>query len=343
MNYIQSRTYIEDLEFIACDTDLVNRLARSKVLVTGATGLIASVFIDTLIHCGGIQVYALCRSPERARMRFGERVNHVIQDVNEPLSSTVKFDYIIHAASNAHPLAYAQAPVDTMKANIIGTVNMLEYARIHDVRRVMFVSSSEVYGVNITQNDNSQTQDRCDCIDLADLRSAYPESKRASEVLCASYRCQYNINTVCVRPWYVYGATFGEVSSRADAQFLRKAFAGEDIIMKSAGTQTRSYCYVSDCVTAMLKVLLNGENGAYNIAGKDNVTIQQFAEIIAETAHVGILFEEPSATERSGYTKAPNSVCGEQRAQRTQALGYVPRYSVADGIERTLKIMREAM
>jgi nucleoside-diphosphate-sugar epimerase len=275
--------------------------------------------------------------------RFGEYVNPIIQDVTEPLMSDVAFDYIIHAASKTHPLAYAQTPVDTMKANILGTNNILEYARTHDTKRVMFVSSWEVYGASGAEQENAHTQDLCGYVDISDPRSSYPESKRAAEVLCTAFAHQYNISTVCARPWYVYGATFSETSSKADVQFLRKALAGEDIIMKSQGTQVRSYCYVSDCVTAMLKILLHGENGAYNIVGKDDVSIRKLAEIISKAANVGITFEEPDEIERSGYTKIPSSVCGEQRAQRTMMLGYGPRYSVKDGIERTLKILHESM
>jgi nucleoside-diphosphate-sugar epimerase len=232
-----------------------------------------------------------------------------------------------------------------MKANITGTANILEYAQTHGVKRMIFVSSSEVYGVNAAPDTATKNnlQECLGYIDLSDFRSAYPESKRAAEVLCTAYTHQYGISTVCARPWYIYGATFSEASSKADAQFLRKALAGEEIVMKSQGTQMRSYCYVSDCVTAMLKILLYGDNSAYDIAGKDDKTIREFAETIAETANVSIVYEEPDKTEHGGYTKILNSVCGKQRAQRTKELGYIPRYSVKDGIERTLKILRESM
>lgn len=327
MNYMNSKTYVEDLIAITSDSNLQKQLYGANVLVTGANGLIASVLTDALSYYGDINVYALCRSQERAKARFGSRVNLIVQDMNEPLNQDINFDYIIHAASNAHPLAYAEFPGDTMKANILGTINVLEYARFHKTKRIMFVSSSEV----------------CGAISLSDLRSAYPESKRAAEMLCTAYKYQYHLNTVCVRPWYVYGATYTETSSRADAQFLRKALLRESIIMKSAGMQIRSYCYVADCVTAMLKILLSGENGAFNIAGKDDISIRQFAEAIANEAKVDITFQEADKIEQKGYTKLQNSVCEEQQAQRTRLLGYVPRYTAVEGIARTMRILHESV
>ena len=337
MNFLESKTYLDDLAAITRDAALPGKLAGSKILITGAGGLIASVLVDALAYCGKIEVYALSRTLETAKSRFGDRVQYITQDVTQPLDSDVCFDYIIHAAANAHPLAYATSPVDIMESNILGTMNCLEYAVKNNAGRVMFVSSSEVYGV-----DNSPSDPwRYGQIDLSDFRSAYPESKRAAEVLCAAYAKQYGIDTVIVRPWYVYGATFTEQSSRADAQFFRKAHNGENIVLKSAGAQMRSYCYVADCVTAMIQVLQKGDGFAYDICGKDDVTIRKFAEVIAKTADVNIVFEHPEEAEQSGYTKASNSVCGKIRASKAAELGYMLGYSIERGVERTLKILSE--
>jgi nucleoside-diphosphate-sugar epimerase len=337
MNFFKSKTYIEDLDAIISNSGL-DSLKGSKILITGANGLIATVLVDSLSRCGGIDVYALCRSYERAQQRFGDRVNYIIQDVTEVLQSNAEFDYIIHAASNAHPIAYSKFPADTMKANVQGTINVLEYAVKHSCKRVLFLSSSEVYGQNDSSLEKPLTEDYCGCVDISDPRSAYPESKRAGEALCAAYLRQYGINTVCVRPSYVFGATMSDSNSRADAQFFRKAMRGESIVLKSPGTQLRSYVYVSDCAAAVFKILLNGDNGPYNIAGNDVVSIRNFAEMIADSAKIGIAYEAPDIIEQKGYSKALNSVCSIDRAR---GAGYVPRVSAAIGIERTLKIRGE--
>jgi nucleoside-diphosphate-sugar epimerase len=128
----------------------------------------------------------------------------ITQDICIPLALGVKFDYIIHAASNTDSIAYATDPVGTIKANVLGCVNLLEYARQFNPEKFLFMSSYEVYG----QNDSGIhgiKEDYYGYIDCTNLRAAYPESKRISEALCVSYYKEYGIKTVMARPAYIYG------------------------------------------------------------------------------------------------------------------------------------------
>lgn len=136
----------------------LEKLKGCNILVTGGNGLIASSFIDALIYINrekdlGMTVFSLCRNAEKANQRFHSYVERkdfqlLIQDVTDPLDDALEFQYIIHAASAAHPSAFNETPVDVMKANFLGTLNLLEYTVRHKNTRFLFVSSSEVYGEN---------------------------------------------------------------------------------------------------------------------------------------------------------------------------------------------------
>jgi len=348
-NFLNSMTYVEDIDLVMRASINWNTLENSTILVTGAIGLIGSFLVDCLIVANRIfnlhtSVYAMSRSSQRLKERFSyvydsnQYLKVIPADVCSFPDFETDFDYVIHAASMNHPVAFSKYPVDTMKTNIIGTINLLDYSISHSCKRFMYVSSSEVYGINDSSLIKPLIEDYSGHLDLTNARSAYPESKRAGEVLCTAYLKQHSLNTVSVRPWYIYGATMIDESSKADAQFLRKAYAKEDIILKSEGSKIRSYCYVADCVQALLCILTNGENGAYNIAGKDTATIKEFAEQCAETAGVSIIYEKPDITEELGYSLAPNGVCSAERAER---VGYKPRVSLREGIKRSLAIMNE--
>ena len=177
-----------------------NKLYKKKVLITGANGMIASSLVDELMTRNvseglDIQLYALCRSKEKAERRFANYCNNdafhlIIQDVVQPLSIPEDFDYIIHAASYAYPEAMNNYPVDVMKANFIGTLNLLEYASRCTNCRFMFVSSSEVYGEN-QEGIDIFTEDMPGTVYYSRFRACYPESKKAAETLCHCYKKQY--------------------------------------------------------------------------------------------------------------------------------------------------------
>lgn len=340
--------YISDLESVINEPLQWDEMDNNSVLLTGANGLISSFFVDCLmarnrIYGSNISIFALCRNKEKAERRFREYLDDgnfrlIIQDVCDPLGLEERFDYIIHAASNAHPLAFATAPVETMKANIVGVMNLLEYARKYNPKKFMFISSAEIYGQN-NSGDKGLKEDYCGYIDCSDPRAAYPESKRVSETLCAGYSKQYGINTVVARPWYIYGPTMIDDNTKADAQFIRNAVNGNNIVMKSAGMQLRSYCYVSDMALAMFYILLRGENGnAYNIANRNcTVTIKEFAETLANIANVKVVYENPSDVEKSGYSAVGNGILD---ADKLENLGWRAKVDLHRGLSTALRILK---
>lgn len=323
------------------------RLRKKSILVTGANGLIGSTFIEALVESNqayslDMNIYAMCRSKSKAEIRFGNLlglglINLLIQDVCTPLDTTYNFDYIIHAASPSHPLAFSISPVDVMIANIIGTINLLEYSKSHN-SRLLYVSSGEVYGENVNNLQSFKESDM-GFLDCTNPRSCYPESKRTAETLCASYLRQFQTDSVIARLCYVYGPAITNDNSRADAQFLRNVINKQDIIMKSAGTQIRSYCYVNDAISALFFILLYGKSGeAYNVANKDSiVSIKEYAQTLATCGGVSLRFEIPDEIEKAGYSTVHRSVLD---ASKLEALGWRAQYDIKQGIIKTLDIVK---
>ena len=336
--------YLRDVDRAIQALPDVQKLRSARILITGATGLVGAFLTDCLLALSDqnaldLRLYALCRNAARAKERFGERVNAIAADVSEA-NALPECDYIIHAASNAHPKAFSADPVGTMLANILGVRNLLEHLRAQGHGRLLFVSTGEIYGDNPAIRDGFAETD-FGKIDSMNPRACYPESKRAAETLCASYLSQYRVDSVVARLCYVYGPTITNENSRADAQFLRSALSKTDIIMKSAGAQVRSYCYVADAARALITILLRGESGsAYNVANRAAVrSIREYAEALAKVAGVQVKFETPEDAEKRGYSTVSRAV---QKPDRLEALGWKPLFSFEEGIEHTFRIIEEA-
>ena len=316
---------------------LGSSFANKSILITGANGLIGSYMVEYL-HSVGAKVYAMSRSLEKLERRFGKDagINFIEQDLNESIETNILFDYIVHTASNAHPLAFSQDPVGTMKTNLFGTLNLLECAK-KSGGKLLYLSTGEIYGNNI---DHHFTEEDLGVVDTKLARSCYPESKRAAETLCVSYNAQYGVNVNVARLCYVYGPTITDTNSRADAQFLRNALNNEDIVMKSKGEQRRTYCYVADAVCALLYILLYGENAqVYNIANPNSiVSVAEYAKTLANIAGVELKFELPDEIEARGYSKPADSILS---AQKLINLGWQPFYNIEKGLENTFKIKKE--
>lgn len=338
--------YRQDLSGVCDRLPCADALKGAAVMVTGATGMIGSCLVDLLSALSqsrglNLRILAPVRNVERARTLLAHVPEAEIfaHDVLSPAGELPRADYIIHAASNAHPMAFSTDPVGTMLGNILGTLHLLEHLRAHSGRRLLFLSTGEIYGENPAVTDGF-SEDDSGKIDPMNPRSCYPESKRAAETLCASYVRQYGLDAVVARLCYVYGPTLSPANSRADAQFLRKALAGENIVLKSAGSQLRSYCYVADTAAALLTLLLKGETGAaYNVANRASVhTIREYAEMLAGLAGVNVTFDLPPEAERAGYSTVTRAV---QKPDRLEALGWSPRLDLRAGLSHTLDILKE--
>lgn len=323
-------------------------LHGTSVLITGATGLIGTALIDILMEHNRIQadtpitVYALGRSRERLHHRFADYeatpyFHYVVQDIRDPLPDDLSFTYMINGASNAHPAAYAKDPVGTILINIQGLSSLLSHAVTHGTKRVLEISSIEVYGQN-RGDVASFDETYCGYIDCNTTRAGYPESKRVCEALCQSYRSQYGLEVCLARPSRVYGPTMLPEDNKATAQFIHNVLRGEDIVLKSDGKQRYSYTYMLDVATAFLTILLKGEDGqAYNVADPGSgITLGALAEKMAEQNHCHVRYEIPSHSESAGFSHLKDGV---MNAGKLESLGWRAMVSLEDGIQKTIQIL----
>ncbi len=305
------------------------------VLVTGATGLIGKAVVDALTLDGKTAVYAASRSRQSFYARFAESENlkYFEFDLLQPIKNAPKFDYIIHAASNADPKMFDQDPVGTMTANFMGMYNLLELVR-KTGGRLIYISSGEVYG----QYDGvceAFCEDYAGYVNFSEARGCYPTAKRAAENLLVCYNKQYGTDGALAWRSHTYGPSQRVRDSRSSSDFFRLAARGEDIIMRSRGETVRSYTCVFDAVSAILTAAVKGKSGeAYNVANKSSaVSIAELAQTIAEAAGRKVVFE-------IGEVKGAGKIArGVLDASKLEALGWRARYNIKDGVKLTLEIM----
>ena len=349
MNLYQNNLYLEDIAATA-QLDLPwEKLQNNSILISGSTGLLGSFLVDVLmtkneqgLNC---KVYALGRSEKKAKERFtrwnnNEQLLFIPYNVNKPFEAENigRLGYVLHLASNTHPVQYATDPIGTIMTNIIGLQNMLEFAVKHQAIRFAFASSNEIYGEN--RGDVELFDEHyCGYIDSNTLRAGYPESKRCGEALCQAYMSQKGLDVVIPRFTRSYGPTMQMSDTKALSQFIKKGIAGENIVLKSAGTQYYSYQYVADSISGLLTVLLKGNSGeAYNIADQESDSmLKDLAQIIAGYAGTQVVFEIPDAVEAAGYSKATKA---RLDGRKLQQLGWKPTYSIEEGLVRTMDILK---
>lgn len=346
------KLYYEDVAWAAQSKLPWEKLEGKSVLITGASGLIGTFLIDVLMYrnenCDmNCRIYAVGRNQTKAAGIFSswwdsQRFTFLAHDINLPMPEEPfngRIHYVLHMASNTHPLAYATDPIGTVTANIIGTNYLLDFAAGHDAERFAFASSNEIYGEN--RGDVELFDEHyCGYLDSNTMRAGYPESKRCGEALCQAYLKQRGLDVVIPRLTRSYGPTMRMSDTKAISQFLRKGIAGENIVLKSAGTQYYSYTYVADAVTGLLTVLLCGETGnAYNIAHESSdIMLKDLAALIAEKAGTRVVFELPDEVEKSGYSTATKA---RLDGRKLGALGWKPHYDIRGGIFRTMDVLKD--
>lgn len=333
--------YQEDLKQIAEKIHKESVVGKS-FMITGATGLLGTLLIDTLMWMNinldsDIKIYALGRSQKRMKDRFSEYWDDDRFEFHEYDATKeapfIKTDFIIHCAGSSHPKLFAEDPVGTLMGNIIGTNGVLEVARKSGAISLI-LSSGEIYGDNTEglckMDENFQGK-----LSLNNSRSCYSEGKRAVESLCQSYLAQYGMSIKIARPCRIFGPTMTTADNKASAQFLKSARQGKDIVLKSSGEQMFSYIYGADAVSALLTILLKGENGVpYNVSDdRSDVRLRDFAATISDIANVGF---EIVSTGEAGGSKVQNAILDNSRLK---SLGWNSPRDIKSNIRRTLVIL----
>ena len=344
--YINNELYRKDIEKVIVDD--FSLFENKSIFITGASGLVGSTIIDILMFLNekfnyNINIYGTFSSERTFENRFPSYRNNqsfhpVIQDITNAFDYDFNVDYIIHAASNTHPNLYGTKPVETIKLNVLGTLNVLDFAKKNQNSKSIFLSTMEVYGSK--DNIESFEENNIGFVDFMKPRACYPESKRTCETLCHSYVQEYETDIRIARLGYIYGPTVKMSSTKADVQFLAKALNNENIVMKSAGLQKRSYLYVLDTAAALLTILLKGEKGeTYNVAAKSgNVLLKDYAKQLAQIANVEIIFENATEQEKLGFSIVSNSTLNDEKIK---SLGWSEKFTFNEAIEHTFKIKKE--
>ncbi|MCR5419259.1 MAG: NAD-dependent epimerase/dehydratase family protein [Lachnospiraceae bacterium] len=357
MTLYENELYIEDVARVAELPLPWERLQGGCLLISGASGMIGSFLTDVILHKNrqglDCRVLALGRDPEKLKRRFtpcgeSESLIFLPYDINRRLELDERSAeairqssglYILHLASNTHPVQYATDPIGTITTNITGLQNMLSFAADSQADRVLFASSNEIYGENRGDTELFD-ESYCGYIDCNSLRAGYPESKRCGEALCQAYIRAMDMDIVIPRLTRSYGPTMLMTDTKAISQFIKDSIAGQDIVLKSEGHQLYSYTYVADAVSGLLTVLLIGEKGqAYNIADPaSDITLRDLASLIAKQCGHKVTFKLPDETEKAGFSKATKALlCGD----KLKALGWKPGYDIETGIARTIRILRD--
>lgn len=352
MGRLENSLYIEDVEYCAgLDLDW-NKLDESNVLISGATGMIGTFLIDALMMKNqnsdfSCNIVALGRNAKRAQQRLPYFNHPLFSFIECDVSSQnnlpeITSDISFHLASNTHPFAYATDPIGTIDSNVKGLNNLIRSVSSpasEGINNFILASSVEIYGENRGDVEKF-AEDYCGYINCNTLRAGYPESKRTCEALCQAYMSQMGVRPVILRLPRTYGPTLLKSDTKALSQFLRNGIEGEDIVLKSKGEQEYSYLYVSDVVSAILYCFAKGDTGgAYNVADTaSDVKLKDLAQAIATASDTSVVFELPNETEAKGFSKATKALMD---ASKLKSLGWGARYTISEGIDRTIKIMKD--
>ncbi|MDO5154698.1 MAG: NAD-dependent epimerase/dehydratase family protein [Eubacteriales bacterium] len=342
---VQDTILQEDLEAIANGNLPFEKLENKSFLVTGATGLVGSMLVKALACCNrkknlGMTILPMVRNEEKAKTVFGDLlarkdIELVKADIMQPISLEKKVDYIVHCASVTTSKIFVTQPVETIKTSIDGTTNLLNLAKDCGVESMVYISSMEAFGITDPALKEVK-EDDLGYIDVMNVRSCYSEGKRMCELLCASYKHEYEVPVKVARLAQTFGAGVSKDEGRVFAQFAKSALGKKDIVLHTKGESTGNYCYTADAVLGILTVLLKGNDGEVYTIANPNTTIQikDMAKMVADTignGDVKVVFDIPEDQLTYGY--APD-VAMHLNADKLKGLGWEPRYDLPDMYKR---------
>lgn len=260
-------------------------------------------------------------------------------DIAKPLKLPNRIDFIIHAAGLASPVYYQKYPIETIESAIFGAKNLLELARSKRVKSFLFFSSSEIYG-DPDPNFIPTPETYRGNVSSIGPRACYDESKRLGETLCMTYFNVYRIPVKIVRPFNVFGPGMRPDDYRVVPTFLSRALSHKPLPVHDEGNQTRTFCYVTDAVVAIFKVLASSSNGqVYNIGNDENeINMMSLAQMVAD------LFGDTVSIQKISYPASypkdePRRRCPDLMKIRKE-LSFQPNVTLHQGLKRTLRWFR---
>ena len=302
-----------------------------NILVTGGAGFIGTNLVEKFIdkQHNVIVIDNLLTGSKKNLEHFfnSENFSFIEFDVQNHIEVAEDLDYVLHLASPASPKAYAQHPINTLKAGSIGTINTLGLAKAKNAKYLL-TSTSEIYGDPLV---SPQPESYWGNVNPNGTRSMYDEAKRFAEAAVSSYNRIYDLDTRILRLFNTYGPKMKINDGRVVTNFIYQAITGNDITIYGQGNQTRSFCYIDDTVSGILKAMESDNSEVFNIGNPNEITILQLAEKIIELTN---------SKSEIKFVKLPEDDPMQRKPDISKAnnkLNWFPEVSLEDGLKKTIE------
>ncbi len=302
-----------------------------NILVTGGAGFIGTNLVEKFIdkQHNVIVIDNLLTGSKKNLEHFfnSENFSFIEFDVQNHIEVAEDLDYVLHLASPASPKAYAQHPINTLKAGSIGTINTLGLAKAKNAKYLL-TSTSEIYGDPLV---SPQPESYWGNVNPNGTRSMYDEAKRFAEAAVSSYNRIYDLDTRILRLFNTYGPKMKINDGRVVTNFIHQAITGNDITIYGQGNQTRSFCYIDDTVSGILKAMESDNSEIFNIGNPNEITILQLAEKIIELTN---------SKSEIKFVKLPEDDPMQRKPDISKAnnkLNWFPEVSLEDGLKKTIE------
>ena len=308
---------------------------KKTILVTGGAGFIGSHLVERLLRDGhrvlAVDNFFTGRHENLAHLKGDRNLVVITHDITEPLDIAELVDEVYNLACPASPKAYQEDPVKTVQTNVLGAINVLEFARERKIR-ILQASTSEVYGDPL---EHPQRESYWGNVNPLSPRACYDEGKRCAETLFMDYHREYGVDIRIIRIFNTYGPRMAPDDGRVVSNFIVQALAGRDITIYGEGTQTRSFQYVDDLVAGMVRMMEQNEFiGPVNLGNPGEFTIKELAEkVISLTGASSALAHEALPQDDPKQRKPDISIA-------KQKLGWEPEVTLDQGLIPTIEYFR---
>ncbi len=308
-----------------------------RILITGGAGFLGSHLCERLLREGHgvicMDNLSTGTSKNIKRLQDNPDFEFVDHDVTEFIEVGGGLDAVLHFASPASPVDYLEMPIQTLKVGSLGTHNALGLAKAKKAR-FLLASTSEVYG---DPQVSPQPESYWGNVNPIGPRGVYDEAKRFAEALVMAYRRVHGIDTRIARIFNTYGPGMRMDDGRVVPNFLKQALTGEPLTVYGEGSQTRSFCYISDMVEGLYRLLLSDENGPVNLGNPHELAIAEFAELVLDVTGSGSgIVRKPLPTD-DPKTRQPDI------SKAKKALGWEPKVGLEDGLRKTADWIKEQL
>jgi dTDP-glucose 4,6-dehydratase len=304
------------------------------VLVTGGAGFIGSHLCRFLLNKGYkvicVDNFLTGSETNIDDLKSNASFTLINHNITLPLKINEPVHYVLHFASPASPVDYAQFPIQTLKVGALGTHNALGIAKAHNAV-FMLASTSEVYG---DPKEHPQRESYWGNVNPVGVRSCYDEAKRYSEAITMAYHTAHKLNTKIARIFNTYGPNMRKKDGRAVPNFITQALANESITVYGDGSQTRSFCYISDLIEGLEKLMLSNTNDPVNIGNPDEYTVLELAKKIIALSNSTSTIEFKPLPQDDPKTRCPDIT----RAK--QLLAWQPAVNIDTGLKKTIEWFR---